>query len=431
MYNSHSIVFIHWLIAFYGYGVIAQPPGKEHSPVVGKGTDTQWVSNAISGIYITDVIFHFNNDIHRYEIKTEKCSEHIELYFDVPLWKETFQPDINSNDIPKSVNNVTSRIKGKGNEKTNSVMDQINEVLITSPKNRANSGTINYVNPADLIRFNSDKPSNSQPFSTVNVIINGENLDPEDGGYILVPVHCGNKHELMIDIEYTQELIISKARYNIVLDVPIFGNNNILKVLSISKSGIIYTYQPSLSRFHNLYVVSGYHSPGDIINIYVECKYGMPIYNGKELNQLSIILDESILLSHIEIVCDDVVQNDIKVVDKHLYTLKFQKELQEEIKPPTNVMVVHDSLNCKKYKEGGDCVISCPFVKKRFGPLIIDTDPTYRYFIHRLNIIEGYVSELHGHNAVSFVNNGWGMQLLTKESIRIVKCCIYWYIIHL
>ncbi|GFE54261.1 peptidylprolyl isomerase, putative [Babesia ovis] len=348
-----------------------------------------WVTDIIEGIYITDVKFHFDHNVHKYEVNTEKCMDKIELLVEIPSWKNgdiegqyEFHGNIDADSVGK--------MPYKSEDDSTGMLPYGTDNLSDGEKRNANIG-MKYRDVEGNMKRGCLKE--------VEVKINGQVLDPQEEGYVNMPLHCGHRHEFSIDIMLGKE---NKTRYVIVIEVPNDGEENTIEILEISRADRIVMINPMISRVYRRYTVCGNYLPGDIVTIYAECRYGIPSINGDEANTVTLQIDDTILLSNLEITCNKFVEGN-RAVNKTLYILKFPTELANYI-PPPRLMLVTESKPCQLSGEGNtESVIICPASAKRFGPLLVETDPKYLYLIHRSYVVDDYIEEIHYYRLVSLL----------------------------
>ncbi|CDR94570.1 hypothetical protein, conserved [Babesia bigemina] len=366
---------------------------------------------AIEGMYIADSDFKFDQNVHEYKVKVDSCCDYIELLFRVNSWTRARYATEKSD--------VAQNERSGGSEGATSLIDRIGaSVWALFGKQTSHEGDEGMSVPQ--VDENASKEEDVAPpvkdmgavvggtddldEVEVRIAINGQQIDPADDGYVMIPIRCGTTSNFSVEVTSLREYQPAQtAHYFLAVEVP-GGGKNYLEALEITRSdGAQARVYPALSKAYRSYTVTGSHLQGDQFTIYAECRYGLPSIDGQEAasNVATIELKDEHVNRYVKITCGEVHKDEgDEVVEETVHTVTFATFAGEGVPPPITILPLFDSKKCEAMADtpDGNGLIVCADSTHRFSPLIVETDPNYTYVIPTSYVVDGYVKEVHEHD---------------------------------
>ncbi|GIX62644.1 ABC transporter [Babesia caballi] len=372
--------------------------------------DDQLVKDAVLGVFIDDVNFTFAPNMHQYNIKRESCTDHLEIFFHIPSWSERGPStevadslrDLQVVDETEFINSLLHKIKRVGSALLAKVFGKERMILHRDGNSENHSGitygentTSNNARPFELATMRPDG------LREVSITVNGQQVDPRDGGYMRIPARCGTTNELKIDVNVARAKGQSRrVQYLLAVEVPENGEENFIETLKVYNMGHNeIAIHPGLSRVYRSHTVTGYDEQDVSFTVYAECRYGLPSSDWEHQNNtITVSLKNGAPYTLVHITCDAVERGrGGKPVGKTTYTVRFPTSTSKSVPHPKAVIILKESMPCDISQEttDGAVLIGCPATSHRFSPLLIEIDPEHLYVIPSKYIVDGYIPELH------------------------------------
>ncbi|KAK1936105.1 hypothetical protein X943_001447 [Babesia divergens] len=403
----HKTVMLIGTVLFHALDLAVKAHGeiKEQRSILNKSRSSyhNGVIGALQGIYIADVDFEFNEGISEYTLKTDECIRHLEIFFQVPMWMKPETMDYNG--VVKEPEDcfVDRRIKPiVGELHTTGPMPQLGNVTEHYDYNDVhkadvtNHGAIGCIGKTPT---SDDKIQGDLKRAKVGISVNGQTVDDRDAGYVKLPVHCGMKNTVNIDVRVSDTNNDKLIQYKLDIQVPPKGAKNFLATLEVlGRDGTLEKLEPTLSLAFRTHIVVIKHKEDVTFGVYAECQHGMPTIDDVPGCEANVTLKHNTRKIELVVKCEAFTPTNGKyVVEATIYTLRLERLTADGVPPPRKVISIMETNQCDITLNGENNAtnITCIKRSRNFSPLIIETDSDYLYVMQAKHAVDGQVEEIH------------------------------------